>query len=57
MIGMEEYPLELALGKQVGKMIAREHKEAGVKLYMKNGVKEIIKNQYGNVKEVLLNDG
>ena len=57
MIGMEEFPLELALGKQVANMIAREHKEAGVKLYMQNGVKEIIKDQDGNVKAVLLNDG
>lgn len=38
-------------------MIAKEHKDAGVKLYMNNGVKEIVKNQYGNVKEVILNDG
>jgi NADPH-dependent 2,4-dienoyl-CoA reductase/sulfur reductase-like enzyme len=44
MIGMEEFPLELALGKEVAKMIAKEHTEAGVKLYMKNGVKEIIKD-------------
>lgn len=57
MIGMEEFPLEMALGKEVAKMIAKEHAEAGVKMYMKNGVKEIIKDQDGNVKAVLLNDG
>ena len=44
MIGMEEYPLELALGKEVGKMIAREHENAGVILHMNSGVKEIEKD-------------
>jgi apoptosis-inducing factor 3 len=57
MIGMEEYPLELALGKKVGSMIAKEHTDAGVKLYMKNGVKEIVKDENDKVSEVVLNDG
>lgn len=38
-------------------MIAKEHKDAGVKLYMNNGVKEIVKNNYNSVTAVILNDG
>ena len=57
MIGMEEYPLELALGKEIGKMMAQQHRENGVKLHMKAGVKEVTKNQYGNVSGVILADG
>ena len=44
MIGMEEFPLETALGKDLGKMIANEHLQGGVKLHMKSAVKEITKD-------------
>jgi NAD(P)H-nitrite reductase large subunit len=57
MIGMEEYPLETALGKELGKMIANEHLLGGVKLHMRSGVKEILKDQNGNISGVVLTDG
>jgi NAD(P)H-nitrite reductase large subunit len=57
MIGMEEFPLETALGKELGKMIANEHLQGGVKLHMKSGVKEITKDQNGNINGVVLTDG
>lgn len=56
-IGMEEFPLEIALGKELGKMIANEHLKEGVKLHMKSGVKEITKDQNGNINGVILIDG
>jgi NAD(P)H-nitrite reductase large subunit len=57
MIGMEEFPLETALGKELGKMIANEHSQGGVKLHMKSGVKEITKDENGNINGVILSDG
>lgn len=57
MIGMEEYPLELALGKEVGRMIAEEHENNGVILHMQSGVREIEKDSHGNVTAVVLNSG
>jgi len=54
---MEEYPLQMALGKEVGRMVAKEHADNGVQLHMSKGVKEICKNHYGNVDGVILSDG
>ena len=44
MVGMEKFPLETALEKDLGKRIANEHFQGGDKLHMKFGIKEITKN-------------
>lgn len=57
MIGLEEYPLEIALGKEVGKMYQAQHIEHGVKLHMGKGIKEITQDSNGNATGVVLSDG
>jgi NAD(P)H-nitrite reductase large subunit len=52
-----ENPLEHIFGKEIGEMLTYKHKTHGIKCHMKNGVKEILKNQYGNVCGLILNDG
>jgi NAD(P)H-nitrite reductase large subunit len=37
-------------------MMSWKHDQQGVKLHMKNGVKEIIKDKKGNAQIVILND-
>jgi len=41
MVSREDYPLELHLGKEIGEMLLNQHEESGVKVHMKNEVKEI----------------
>lgn len=57
MIGLEEYPLEIALGKEVGKLYKKQHEEAGVKLHLGGGIKEVTHDGEGNANGVLLSDG
>jgi len=38
-------------------MLTYKHKTHGIKCHMQNGVKEILKNQSGNVCGLILNDG
>ena len=54
---MEDVPMERVFGKEVGQVMVKEHNANGVKLHMNAGVKEITKNNYGNVNGVVLNDG
>ncbi|KAJ7183165.1 hypothetical protein C8R46DRAFT_1307300 [Mycena filopes] len=46
-IGMEEYPFELVLGKEVGKALQRYHESQGVKFHMSSKVEKIVP-QEGN---------
>jgi len=56
MIGMEEFPLELVLGKEVARLFQKEHAENGVCLHMQKGVKEITKDSDGKATGVILSD-
>ena len=56
MIGMEEFPLELALGKDVARLFQKEHQENGVVLHMQKGVKEITADGDGKATGVVLSD-
>jgi len=44
------------LGKDIGAAVGKLHSQNGVKLHMKNGIKEI-KGTNGKVTAVVLNDG
>ena len=57
MIGLEDVPLEMAVGKEIGSMLASEHEKAGVKLHMGAKVAEVIKNDKGKATGVVLGDG
>lgn len=57
MIGLEEFPLEIALGKEIGKMYKSAHEEAGVKLHLAVGIKEVTQDSEGNANAVVLTDG
>ncbi|KIM84275.1 hypothetical protein PILCRDRAFT_818616 [Piloderma croceum F 1598] len=41
-IGMEEYPFELVLGKEIGKALKKYHESQGVKFHMKSSVEKIV---------------
>merc|ERR1719230_885614 len=49
--------MEMALGKEVGEMIANEHQKNGIKLHMNSGVKEILRNYEDKATGVVLKDG
>ncbi|XP_012680667.2 apoptosis inducing factor mitochondria associated 4 [Clupea harengus] len=55
-IGRSEYPFQLSLGSDIGKMTMQMLEEKDVKFYMKNNVAEIL-GENGKVKEVLLQNG
>lgn len=39
MIGLEEYPVETVFGKEIGRMMAKQHSSNGVKLHMQKDIK------------------
>jgi NADPH-dependent 2,4-dienoyl-CoA reductase/sulfur reductase-like enzyme len=45
LIGFEDHPLQVALGKDVGSAVGLEHERNGVKLHMNCGVTELIKTK------------
>jgi len=57
MIGGEEFPLELCLGKEVGRMMHQQHTSNGVNLHMKAMVKQITHDSDGKANGVILSDG
>ena len=57
MVSLEEFPLELHLGKEIGEWLLDQHATAGVKLHMKNQVQEITKDYKGDVSGVKLKSG
>lgn len=57
MIGLEEYPVETVFGKEIGRMMAKQHESNGVKLHMQKDIKEVITNAEGEVEAMILNDG
>lgn len=52
-----EYPLEKVLGKEVGKLMHKEHEANNVKLHSKVRAVAINKNSDGQVTSVTLSDG
>ncbi|XP_076138281.1 apoptosis inducing factor mitochondria associated 4 isoform X1 [Alosa pseudoharengus] len=55
-IGRSEYPYQLSLGPEIGKMTMQMLEEKNVKFYMNDNVAEIL-GENGKVKEVLLQNG
>lgn len=55
LITNDEFPLEKALGKEIGALMKSEHEKHGVKVHTENGLKEI-KGENGKVKSIVLND-
>ncbi|XP_063061098.1 apoptosis inducing factor mitochondria associated 4 isoform X2 [Engraulis encrasicolus] len=55
-IGKSEYPFQLSLGSEIGKMTMEMLREKGVKFYMNDNVAEI-RGENGKVKEVILQKG
>lgn len=50
-------PLERLFGKEVGEMMSWKHEQEGVKLHVQSGVREILRDDAGNVSGVVLTDG
>ena len=57
LIQSTEFPLQRALGSEIGAMLAKEHTEAGVKILAKESVTEILGCPSGNVRLVKLASG
>lgn len=53
----QAHPLHRMFGDAVGEMMSWKHETMGVKLHSNTGVKEILKDDKGDVFAVILNDG
>ncbi|THH10887.1 hypothetical protein EW145_g1008 [Phellinidium pouzarii] len=58
-IGMEEFPFELVLGREVGKGLMQYHESQGVKFHMKSKVDKLVPSQTdaSTVGSIVLGDG
>ena len=57
MIGRRKYPIERDFGPEIGKMMADMHEENGVTLHMEKTIKEVTRNNDGEINGIILSNG
>jgi len=57
LVGMEEFPMEIAFGKEIGKYFLGLHEQHGVHLHMGKKINKLIDDRKGAVQKAVLSDG